>query len=105
MNSPSYKDKRRKLTQRRWIRELGQIFQSRGVAILQDGVFAHENDVTYAYAWTTMHMLGLAELVNVAGKGSKRVHDLLERASGEARNGGSFNMNLVSVVGRKGGSI
>jgi hypothetical protein len=64
-------------------------------------VFPHEADPTYAYAWTTMHIMGLGELVSVAGDGSKEVHDLLERATGEVRQGGSFNMELVSVVGRK----
>jgi len=89
----------------KWIRELGKIFQSRDIDIIEDGLFAHEDDPTYAYAWTTMHMMGLGELVSVAGKGSKEVHELLERAAGEARHGGSFNMNLVSVVGRKAGSV
>jgi hypothetical protein len=73
--------------------------------VLHDGVFAQDDDPTYAYAWITMHMMGLRELVSVAGNGSKEVHDLLERAAGEAHQGGSFNIDLVSVVGRKAGSV
>ncbi|PQE31078.1 umta methyltransferase family protein [Rutstroemia sp. NJR-2017a WRK4] len=89
----------------KWISELEHIFQSRDIAVIQDGLFAQDDDIAYSHAWTIMHMMGLEELASASGEGSKEVHELLERAAEEVRQGGSFNMDLVSVVGRKAGGI
>ncbi|PQE12642.1 UMTA methyltransferase family protein [Rutstroemia sp. NJR-2017a BBW] len=89
----------------KWISELGHIFQSRDIAVIQDGLFAQDDDIAYSHAWTTMHMMGLGELASASGEGSKEVHELLEEAAEEVRQGGSFNIDLVSVVGRKAGNI
>jgi hypothetical protein len=62
-------------------------------------------EIEHLGAARRLRYLSLGELVSVAGEGSKEVHDLLERAAGEARQGGNFNMHLVSVVGRKAGGV
>ncbi|KAF7896625.1 uncharacterized protein EAF01_009028 [Botrytis porri] len=84
-----------------WIRQLGPIFQERGIIVLDDQLLEPGADIIYA--WTLMHMDGIKELVNVAGEGSREVLELYGKAAQEVQKGACISMMLVNVVGRKTG--
>ncbi|TGO21545.1 hypothetical protein BPAE_0214g00160 [Botrytis paeoniae] len=84
-----------------WIRQLSSIFQERGITILDDRLLEPEADI--ACAWTSMHMNGIKELVNVAGEGPRDVLELYGQAAQEVQKGAYVSMMLVNVVGRKAG--
>lgn len=83
-----------------WIRQLGSIFQERGITLLHHQILDVENDI--AYAWTTMNMNGMKELVIAAG-GSREAIELHRRAAKDVQRGACITMSLLNVVGRKAG--
>ncbi|KAF5867778.1 putative umta methyltransferase family protein [Botrytis fragariae] len=91
----------KKFTSFEWIRQLSSIFQERGITVL-DGQLL-EPEAYIACVWTSMHMNGIKELVNVAGEGSRDVLELYGQAAQEVQEGAYISMMLVNVVGRKAG--
>ncbi|TGO77954.1 hypothetical protein BELL_0084g00080 [Botrytis elliptica] len=89
------------LTRWMWIRQLSSIFQERGVTVLDDRLLEPEADI--ACAWTSMHMNGIKELINIAGEGSRDVLEKYGQAAQEVQKGAYISMMLVNVVGRKAG--
>ncbi|KAF7917597.1 hypothetical protein EAE99_009263 [Botrytis elliptica] len=91
----------KKFTSFEWIRQLSSIFQERGVTVLDDRLLEPEADIVCA--WTSMHMNGIKELVNIAGEGSRDVLEKYGQAAQEVQKGAYISMMLVNVVGRKAG--
>ncbi|KAF7885423.1 uncharacterized protein EAF02_003932 [Botrytis sinoallii] len=91
----------KKFTSFEWIRQLSTIFQERGVTVLDDRLLEPEVDIVCA--WTSMHMNGIKELVNIAGEGSRDVLEKYGQAAQEVQKGAYISMMLVNVVGRKAG--